>query len=74
MLFARMLNARNILEIGTLGAYSTIWMARGMAEGGRLITLEYEAKHAEVAMANSCAGSLIVWRYASAGHSTHCPN
>ena len=52
MLFARMLNARNILEIGTLGAYSTIWMARGMAEGGRLITLEYEAKHAEVAMAN----------------------
>lgn len=52
MLFARMLNARNILEIGTLGGYSTIWMARGMAEGGRLITLEYEAKHAEVAMAN----------------------
>jgi len=52
MLFARMLNARNILEIGTLGGYSTIWMARGLAEGGRLITLEYEAKHAEVAMAN----------------------
>jgi predicted O-methyltransferase YrrM len=52
MLFARMLNARNILEIGTLGGYSTIWMARGMAEGGRLITLEYEAKHAEVATAN----------------------
>jgi predicted O-methyltransferase YrrM len=52
MLFARMLNARNILEIGTLGGYSSIWMARGMAEGGRLITLEYEAKHAEVAMAN----------------------
>ncbi len=52
MLFAKMLNARNILEIGTLGGYSTIWMARGLAEGGRLITLEYEAKHAEVAMAN----------------------
>jgi predicted O-methyltransferase YrrM len=52
MLFARMLNARNILEIGTLGGYSTIWMARGLAEGGRLITLEYEAKHAEVATAN----------------------
>jgi predicted O-methyltransferase YrrM len=52
MLFARMLNARNILEIGTLGGYSTIWMARGMAEGGRLITLEYEPRHAEVAMAN----------------------
>jgi predicted O-methyltransferase YrrM len=52
MLFARMLNARNILEIGTLGGYSTIWMARGLAEGGRLITLEYEPRHAEVAMAN----------------------
>jgi predicted O-methyltransferase YrrM len=51
-LFARMLNARNILEIGTLGGYSTIWMARGLAEGGRLITLEYEPRHAEVAMAN----------------------
>jgi predicted O-methyltransferase YrrM len=52
MLFARMLNARNILEIGTLGAYSTIWLARGLADGGRLITLEYEPKHAEVAQAN----------------------
>jgi predicted O-methyltransferase YrrM len=52
MLFAKMLNARNILEIGTLGGYSTIWMARGLAEGGRLITLEYESKHAQVAQAN----------------------
>jgi len=52
MLFARMLNARNILEIGTLGGYSTIWMARGLAEGGRLITLEYERRHAEVARGN----------------------
>ena len=52
MLFAKMLNARNILEIGTLGAYSTIWLARGLADGGRLITLEYEPKHAEVAQAN----------------------
>jgi predicted O-methyltransferase YrrM len=52
MLFAKMLNARNILEIGTLGAYSTIWLARGLAEGGRLITLEYEPRHAEVAQAN----------------------
>jgi len=52
MLFAKMLNARNILEVGTLGAYSTIWLARGLAEGGRLITLEYEPKHAEVAKAN----------------------
>src|ERR1700748_3835427 len=52
MLFAKMLNARNMLEVGTLGAYSTIWLARGLAEGGRLITLEYEPKHAEVAKAN----------------------
>jgi predicted O-methyltransferase YrrM len=52
MLFAKMLNARNILEIGTLGGYSTIWLARGLADGGRLITLEYEPKHAEVAQAN----------------------
>jgi len=52
MLFAKMLNAKNILEIGTLGAYSTIWLARGLAEGGRLITLEYEPRHAEVAQAN----------------------
>jgi predicted O-methyltransferase YrrM len=52
MLFAKMLQARRILEIGTLGAYSTIWLARGLAEGGRLITLEYEPRHAEVAQAN----------------------
>jgi predicted O-methyltransferase YrrM len=58
MLFARMLNARNILEIGTLGGYSTIWMARGLAEGGRLITLEYEPRHAEVAMANLARAGL----------------
>jgi predicted O-methyltransferase YrrM len=58
MLFARMLNARNILEIGTLGGYSTIWMARGLAQGGRLITLEYEPRHAEVAMANLARAGL----------------
>jgi predicted O-methyltransferase YrrM len=44
--------ARNILEIGTLGGYSTIWLARGLPPGGRLITLEYEPKHAAVARAN----------------------
>lgn len=52
MLVAQMLGARKILEVGTLAGYSTIWMARGMAEGGRLITLEYEPKHAEVARKN----------------------
>jgi predicted O-methyltransferase YrrM len=51
-LFGRMIGARRILEIGTLGGYSTIWMARALPEGGRLITLEFSAKHAEVARAN----------------------
>jgi predicted O-methyltransferase YrrM len=51
-LLARILGARAILEIGTLGGYSTIWLARALPAGGRLITLELEAKHAEVARAN----------------------
>ncbi len=49
---ARGLGARRILEIGTLGGYSTIWLARALPPGGRLITLEAEARHAEVARAN----------------------
>ena len=44
--------ARNILEIGTLGGYSTIWLARALPPGGRLITLEADAKHAEIAREN----------------------
>lgn len=51
-LLARALGARKILEIGTLGGYSTIWLARALPEGGRLITLEASAKHAGVARAN----------------------
>jgi predicted O-methyltransferase YrrM len=51
-LLAQMLGARNILEIGTLGAYSTIWLARALPPGGHLITLEADPKHAEVARAN----------------------
>lgn len=51
-LLARSQNARNILEIGTLGAYSTIWLARALPTDGRLITLEYSQKHAEIARAN----------------------
>jgi len=51
-LLARMLKARKILEIGTLGGYSTLWLARGLAPGGRIVTLELEAKHAEVARKN----------------------
>jgi predicted O-methyltransferase YrrM len=49
---ARALAARRILEIGTLGAYSTIWLARALPPGGRLITLEADPVHARVARAN----------------------
>jgi predicted O-methyltransferase YrrM len=49
---AQTLRAKSILEIGTLGGYSTIWMARGLVAGGRVVTLEADAKHAEVARAN----------------------
>lgn len=51
-LLALMQDARAILEIGTLGGYSTIWMARALPPGGRLVTLEADAKHAQVAQAN----------------------
>jgi predicted O-methyltransferase YrrM len=51
-ILARLTNAKRVLEIGTLAGYSTIWLARGMAEDGRLVTLESVAKHAEVARAN----------------------
>ena len=51
-LLARACGARRILEIGTLGAYSTIWMARALPPGGRLITLEIDPHHAEVARRN----------------------
>jgi predicted O-methyltransferase YrrM len=46
------IGAKKILEIGTLGAYSTIWMARALPPGGKLITLEFDPKHAEVARKN----------------------
>ncbi|WP_338496672.1 O-methyltransferase [Streptomyces sp. SJL17-4] len=51
-LLAHMQGARNILEIGTLGGYSTIWLARALPADGRLITLEYNPAHADVARAN----------------------
>lgn len=51
-LFARMTGARRILEIGTLGGYSTIWLARALPVDGRLVTLELEPHHAEVARRN----------------------
>src|SRR3984893_1621772 len=46
------IQARRILEIGTLGGFSTIWLARGAGPDGRVTTLEYEPKHAEVARVN----------------------
>jgi predicted O-methyltransferase YrrM len=52
MLLARMVRARSILEIGTLGGYSTIWLARALPADGRLITLEFNPKHVDVARAN----------------------
>ena len=51
-LLAGAMQARRILEIGTLGGFSTIWLARGAGPQGRVVTLEYEPKHAEVARAN----------------------
>ena len=57
-LLARSHGARSILEIGTLGGYSTIWLARALPPGGRLVTLEYEPKHAEVARANIARAGL----------------
>jgi predicted O-methyltransferase YrrM len=51
-MLARLLGARQILEIGTLGGYSTIWLARALPPDGRLITLEADEKHAAVARAN----------------------
>ncbi|TIO88259.1 MAG: methyltransferase, partial [Mesorhizobium sp.] len=44
--------ARKVLEIGTLGGYSTIWMARGLPADGRVVTLELEPHHAKVARSN----------------------
>jgi len=52
MILAQMQRAERILEIGTLGGYSTIWLARSLPSGGKLITLEYEQKHADVAAEN----------------------
>lgn len=51
-LLARAMGARRILELGTLGGYSTIWLARALPRGGRVVTLELEEKHAAVARDN----------------------
>ncbi|MFJ9036044.1 O-methyltransferase [Streptomyces sp. NPDC102406] len=57
-LIARIQGARRILEIGTLGGYSTIWLARALPADGTLITLEYSPHHAEVARANIARAGL----------------
>ena len=57
-LLARAIGARNILEIGTLGGYSTVWLARALPSGGRVISLEADPRHAEVARANIARAGL----------------
>jgi predicted O-methyltransferase YrrM len=57
-ILALSVGARTILEIGTLGGYSTIWLARALPAGGRLISLEADPKHAEVARANIARAGL----------------
>ena len=57
-LLARIQGARRILEIGTLAGYSTIWLGRALPPGGRLITLEFDPKHGDVARANLARAGL----------------
>jgi predicted O-methyltransferase YrrM len=57
-LLARTIGAKRILEVGTLGGYSAIWLARGLAPGGRLVTLEALEKHAAVARKNLAGAGL----------------
>ncbi|MBP7001246.1 O-methyltransferase [Amaricoccus sp.] len=57
-ILARMVGARRILEIGTLGGFSTICLARALPADGRLVTLEADPRHAEVALANIAAAGL----------------
>jgi predicted O-methyltransferase YrrM len=57
-LLLRIHGARRVLELGTLGGYSTIWLARGLPSGGSLVTLEANPRYAEVARANIAAAGL----------------
>src|ERR1700754_475583 len=58
-LMVKIAGARRILEIGTLGGYSTVWMASALPPDGRLVTLEYAEKHAEVARDNIARAGLL---------------
>ncbi len=57
-ILARLVRARRILEIGTLGGYSTIWLARAVADGGQVVTLEFSPDHARVARENIARAGL----------------
>jgi predicted O-methyltransferase YrrM len=57
-LLVQLSGARRVLEIGTLAGFSTIWMAQGLPDGGRLVTCEYLTKHADIARANVEAAGL----------------
>ena len=57
-LLARLTGARRVLEIGTLGGYSTLWLGRALPADGRLVTLEYDPRHAEVAVRNIARAGL----------------
>ena len=52
MMLAQSIGAKNVLEIGTLAGYSTIWLAQGLASGGKIVTLEADSKRAQLAQAN----------------------
>ncbi|HEX8056506.1 MAG TPA: O-methyltransferase [Novosphingobium sp.] len=68
-LFARMIGARRVLEVGTLGGYSTICFARALGDGGKVVTLEIDPHHAEVARGNIDAagvGAIVDIRIAPA--------
>lgn len=57
-LLARSIGARRVLEVGTLAGYSTIWLARALPAGGKVVTLEFEPKHADVARGNFAKAGL----------------
>jgi len=57
-LLAQMSGARRVLEVGTLGGYSTLWLARAVGDGGSVVTLEIDPKHAEVARSNLARAGL----------------
>jgi predicted O-methyltransferase YrrM len=58
-MLCHLVKARHVLEVGTLGGYSAILMARALADGGRLVTIEADARHAEVARANFARADVV---------------